>query len=86
MASNKPDRVGLELSEASGALRAVPAPTLRSPTRVVAAPAGVSTRTRLRVPAAELAMLTAMGEHTTAPRNADLRLAKVGPRGRRARC
>ncbi len=60
---------------------------LRSPTRVVVPPVGVSTRTRLRVTAAELAVLAAMVEHTTTLRNADLRLAaaQVGRAERRKR-
>ncbi len=64
------------------------APVLRSATRGVVPPVGVSTRTRLRLSAGELTVLAVMVEHTTALRNADLRLAvaRTGRAERRKRC
>ena len=66
------------MSVGPGTVSDVPKPRLQLPTRVVAAGAGVSVRTRLRLDPDERLLLEAVGAHLTRARNTDLAAARRG--------
>ena len=61
-----------------GTVRDVPKPRLLLPTRVGAASAGVSVRTRLRLDPGGRELPEAIGTHLTRARNTDLAAARRG--------
>lgn len=66
------------MSVAPGTVVGMPKPRLQLPTRVVAAGAGVSVRTRLRLDPDEQRLLDHVGAHLTRARNTDLAAARRG--------